>query len=62
MERQRLKETNETVQTMRTSGNICKYKLIVRRDTERETYGDYRDSRDNGDQWRYMQVQIVWRD
>ena len=32
MERQRFKETDETVETAGTSGDACKYKLIVWRD------------------------------
>ena len=38
MERQRFKETNETVETVGTSGDTCKYKLIVWRDRERDLW------------------------
>ena len=62
MERQRLKETNETVEAVGTTGDTCKsYKLIVWRDRERlmETKETVETIETSGDTHKYK---IVWRD
>ena len=37
----------------------CKYKIVWRHRDQRRLA---RDTRGTGDQWRYVQIQCVWRD